>query len=559
MLKLQDSNVVAFQSETSAAEVSPMAAKPISFGRYLLLHRLNIGGMAEVHLAKTQSIHDIERFIAIKRILPGVADDPEFVRMFIDEAKLSVWLNHANIAQTLELGRMGPTYFIAMEYVSGIDLKQIWEHLANGGYFPIAAIVSIISRLCEGLDYAHRRSDADGRPLGIVHRDISPQNVMVAFDGQVKIIDFGIAKAKIRASRTRIGILKGKFAYMSPEQVAGLELDARSDVFAVGIILYELLTASRLFKSESDFATLEKVRYVELFPPHLLNPKIAPELSQLILRALRRDRSQRIESAEALHEGLMRFAIMHSENCSSRDLENLLQQQFSAAQQRERERFSILSQIKFSDVVQDTSQTEGPHEHDTLHVHVSQQETRVLSSAITSGNMGLPTARSEKGEATRLLDENSIHAVFGESQVELGEKTKIFGAENKGISQQVSLAGQPLPRSRWYESILIWLAVGVAVALIGTAFWFSERIGANAKLSIDAEPHASLILVNGMPVSSSGHLNDYVIPAGDVMIEITAEGYCPLTKQVKLLPHENFSTTVSLMPKSPTGCPIEPP
>jgi len=234
--------------------------KPVPFGKYYLLERINVGGMAEVFKAKTFGVEGFERLLAVKRILPNIAEDEEFITMFIDEAKIAVQLQHANIAQIFDLGKVDDSYFIALEYVNGRDLRSIFDRMrSRGEALPIALACHVMMQVCEGLDYAHNKRDGQGRELHLIHRDISPQNVLIGYDGEVKLIDFGIAKAAGKASTTQAGILKGKFGYMSPEQVRGLPIDKRSDIFAVGIVLYELLTGERLFVGETDFSTLEKV------------------------------------------------------------------------------------------------------------------------------------------------------------------------------------------------------------------------------------------------------------------------------------------------------------
>ena len=194
-----------------------------------------------------------------------MGEDRDFIKMFIDEAKIAGQLAHANICQIFELGRIDGSHFIAMEYIWGKDLLQIQNRLRKvKQQMPVPMACFVIAKVLEGLDYAHRKRDPLGRPLEIVHRDCSPQNVLVSYEGEVKVIDFGIAKATSRNSRTMAGVLKGKFGYMSPEQVRGLPLDRRSDIFALGTMLYECLTGERLFQGETDFSTLEKVRNVDI-------------------------------------------------------------------------------------------------------------------------------------------------------------------------------------------------------------------------------------------------------------------------------------------------------
>src|SRR4051812_7997775 len=282
--------------------------KPVPFGKYYLLERINVGGMAEVFKAKTFGVEGFERLLAVKRILPNIAEDEEFIAMFIDEAKIAVKLQHANIAQIFYLGKVDDSFFIALEYVHGRDLRSIFDRMRNRAEsLPISMACYVTMQVCEGLDYAHNKRDAQGRELNLVHRDISPQNVLIGYEGEVKLIDFGIAKAAGKASKTQAGILKGKFGYMSPEQVRGLPIDKRSDIFAVGIVLYELLTGERLFIGESDFSTLEKVRNVEIQPPSSYNKKIPDELERIVLKALAKDPEDRYQNAIDLHDDLQAF------------------------------------------------------------------------------------------------------------------------------------------------------------------------------------------------------------------------------------------------------------
>ena len=330
--------------------------KPIKFGKYLLLERINIGGMAEVFKAKSFGVEGFEKMLAIKRILPNIAEDEEFITMFIDEAKIAVQLNHANIAQIYDLGKIDISYFIALEFINGKDLRTIWDrHKKRGLLMPIPMSVYIMSRACEGLDYAHRKKDAGGRDLNIVHRDVSPQNVLISFEGEVKVIDFGIAKAANKASKTQAGILKGKFGYMSPEQVRGLPLDRRSDIFSAGIILYELLTGERLFVGESDFSTLEKVRNVEILPPSTYNRKIPDALEKIVLRALSKDPDDRYQSSYDMQEELQRFLILNKTNFARKDLANYMKRAFKADIERALARQAAFQKVRPEDAIEEGS------------------------------------------------------------------------------------------------------------------------------------------------------------------------------------------------------------
>jgi eukaryotic-like serine/threonine-protein kinase len=304
--------------------------QPVPFGKYTLLERISVGGMAEVFRAKAFGVEGFERLVAVKRILPNIAEDKEFIRMFVDEAKLAVQLNHANIAQIADLGVVDGAYYIALEHVHGRDLRSVFERVrSRQEQMPVAQACFVAMKVCEGLDYAHNKRDQSGAELALVHRDVSPQNILVSFEGEVKIIDFGIAKAAGIGGSTQSGILKGKLGYMSPEQVRGLPVDRRSDIFSCGIVLYEMLTGERLFVGESDFSTLEKVRNVEILPPTQYNRKIPEDLERIVLRALARESEQRYQHAIDLHDDLQAFVYTAGEFCSRKDLAAWMKKTFS--------------------------------------------------------------------------------------------------------------------------------------------------------------------------------------------------------------------------------------
>ncbi len=293
--------------------------------------------MAEVFKAKSFGVEGFEKVIAIKRILPSMGEDPDFIDMFIDEAKIAGQLAHANICQIFELGRIEGAHFIAMEYIWGKDLLQISNRFRKlRQTMPIPMACFVMAKVCEGLDHAHRKRDPMGQKMNIVHRDCSPQNVLISYEGEVKLIDFGIAKAASRSSKTVAGVLKGKFGYMSPEQVRGLALDRRSDVFAVGTVLYECITGQRLFQCESDFSTLEKVRNVAIFPPSHYNKAIEPELERIVMKALARDPDERYQWAGELQRDLQQLLMQQERVFTAKQLGTWLKQAFAVELERER-------------------------------------------------------------------------------------------------------------------------------------------------------------------------------------------------------------------------------
>lgn len=285
-----------------------MPGEQTTFGKYTLLDRIDVGGMAEVFLAKWAGAEGFERTIAIKRILPHMAEDEGFVRMFIDEAKIASSLTHPNIAQIFDLGRADDHLFIALEYIHGKDLRAIWKlHHDHDRIMPLALSCHCALKVAEALHYAHFAEGPGGRPLGLIHRDVSPQNVLVSYEGEVKVIDFGLAKAAGRSSQTQAGVVKGKLAYMSPEQAHGATIDLRSDVYALGIVLWELLAGERLFFSANDVETILRVQRGDVFSPRRHNPAIPEDLERVVGLALQRDVSERYQTAMELHDDLQAF------------------------------------------------------------------------------------------------------------------------------------------------------------------------------------------------------------------------------------------------------------
>ena len=261
--------------------------------------------MAEVLLGRTTGEGGFEKLVAIKRILPSMAENESFVKMFIDEARISAKLNHSSIGQIFEFGKSGKTYFIAMEYIQGVDLRAIHRHFQQeSGTPPSEMAIFIITSVCSALHYAHTRGDRTGKPLGLIHRDLSPSNVLISFTGQCKLIDFGIAKAAERLYVTVGANLKGKYAYMSPEQASGEAMDHRSDVFGVGTLLFELLTGRNPFRANNDMETLQRVQAAKVPPPSAVVPSVPPELDAICLKALARRPDSRFSSAGDMQRAL---------------------------------------------------------------------------------------------------------------------------------------------------------------------------------------------------------------------------------------------------------------
>lgn len=311
------------------------------FGNYYLLERIAVGGMAEIFKAKQVGVRGFEKIVVIKKILHHLSEDPEFVEMFEDEARIAAQLTQANIVQIYELGEISGTLYITMEHVEGKNLRDITRAVSNRHlHLGLDQCIFIIMEVLKGLDFAHRKTDSRGQALEIVHRDMSPQNIIVSYEGEVKVLDFGIAKAASKISKTEAGVLKGKFSYMSPEQASGKILDQRSDIYAVGVIAHELLTSERLFRAKSDLETLDRVKAGQVLPPSLKNPQIAKELDTIILKALSKNLNERYQTAAEFLNDLSKFSFQSNLTYGSQDLGAFMKSLFSETIAEEKERLA---------------------------------------------------------------------------------------------------------------------------------------------------------------------------------------------------------------------------
>ena len=297
-------------------------------GKYQLLHKLASGGMAEVFLAKAAGPQGFEKTLVVKRVLPHLVEDPSFVEMFFSEARLAALLNHPNIVQIFDFGESGGTYFLAMEYIDGPNLRTLCKRAQAAGIpLPVQLCAKMISLACEGLAYAHEFVDpGTGEPLGLVHRDISPDNLLVSSHGTLKVVDFGIAKAANQLHHTRSGIIKGKAAYMAPEQIQNKPLDARADVFSLGVVLYELLSGRKPFEAETDAGVIQAILYQPPVPMSARRADVPERLCHILERALVKDHDARYESCRELQADLEHYLYTTGEPVGTRHLAQLVAQ-----------------------------------------------------------------------------------------------------------------------------------------------------------------------------------------------------------------------------------------
>ena len=322
-------------------EIAKLTLRPTAkkrLGKYVLLGRIGSGGMGKIYLAYTPGPAGIEKLLVIKRLHSHLTNDAQLVGNFLDEARLSMALNHPHIVHTFDVGESSGRYFLVMEYIEGQNLGVVLRTAKRSGNYPSSQIwAGLFLGVLDGLHAAHTAVDARGRPLNIIHRDISPQNILVTYDGQPKVVDFGIAKAAQRITETDAGILKGKYAYMSPEQCQSKPLDGRSDVFAAGIVLWEMLAGRRLYKADSVVKSVERILKEAPFSPLRVNPDADPAIAEVALRALQKRPRDRFESAEAFRDALADALQSGGHRYRPSDMRTLMQTLFEDVRTRQRE------------------------------------------------------------------------------------------------------------------------------------------------------------------------------------------------------------------------------
>ncbi|WP_225410499.1 serine/threonine protein kinase [Stigmatella hybrida] len=363
------------------------------FGKYQLIDRIAVGGMAEIFLAHQVDGEGLETPVVIKRIRPHLSKHASFVKMFLNEARLAAQLNHPNIVQIHDLGKIGESYFIAMEYIFGRDMRRIIPKAeALGIPFPMVYALKIASDVCAGLHYAHRKVDLYGNPLNIVHRDVTPENIFVAFDGMVKVLDFGIAKATNQVEETRSGELKGKISYMSPEQCQGKVVDCRSDIFSVGVALYEWLTGFKLFTGESEVAVMRSITEGKIYAPSYFKADIPEPVEAILMKALEKDRDRRYQTAAEMRAAIDAFLNAYEFTPTQLHLSNFLRQLFLDEMQAEQGR-----------LVQQTSGLEEVLELEEAKSDPSTLPPVALVSAPPPAPAAPPVLREKRNLSERLL------------------------------------------------------------------------------------------------------------------------------------------------------------
>ncbi|MEY3902043.1 MAG: hypothetical protein RL189_1349 [Pseudomonadota bacterium] len=519
--------------------------------KYILTERIAQGGMAEIHLGKSVGLDGFARVCAFKRILPHFAQDNEFVEMFRNEAQVAKQLQNKNIVQVHDFVSDGSSYMLVMEFVDGQDLRALLSGAEQKKKrIPIEIACYIAMETLSGLSYAHSAVDVSGKSMGIIHRDVSPQNVLLSYDGDVKITDFGIAKAENQASNTRVGVLKGKFRYMSPEQASGYNIDARSDLFAVGIILFEMLTMTRLFKGE-DLAVLEAVRACQIRPPSQVNSSgVPPELDAIVMRLLARDPLQRYQTGREAVRDLSRFLYKHRPDFFIGELSEFMHDVFSEKLEAARERLRSTLALPVGSFDTALRSQAGGRRGDSgdavqvvdLSANMSNARNQLQKSggSIRSGSafaLGQPARKNELvlEDNTSSLEISKVNAMPTNRQGNNSLKVQRSRTAATMSTSEMPPSAYFEPsarRARQSNSLLLPLLVlmiAMAALFMGMLYMRNKNTSVVGTVNVSSSPADIKVIaeLNGQPLNKGKPLSmpmQLTVPAGDHVLELKRPG-----------------------------------
>jgi TonB family protein len=486
--------------------------------------------MADVYKARMMGMEGFQKTVAIKRILSTLTDSDEFVRMFIDEAKLAAQLNHNNIIHIYDLGKINRSHYIAMEYIEGRDLRSVLSDCRERDLkIPIELSIYITILLASALDYAHKKRDFDNQALGLVHRDVSPQNVLISYDGDVKLCDFGIAKAATKATQTRAGALKGKLQYMSPEQAWGKDIDHRSDIFSLGLVLFEMLTNEQVFTGTSELSVLEQVRDPIITAPSMKNSEVSPEIDSIVFLALSADRDERYQSAEDMKHDLEEVMKKNGWSADRSTLVPFLE--------------GLESGIEAAPAAEDEGAASEPPSEPSLSSH----EGRPLDTA--------PGASLETSPGAPPLEEPEILPATDEGP-EKARSVSPPSAANSSLDLEDS--GFPMPEAAaGGGGKRLWLLVGLlAVVVAGAGWWFFFGPGASSdsRPSARAIPVAAMATETPTPEPAAALMSDQELIEG--AREVAAAEITRQEEELRRRLEEEFPTPTPIPPtNTPTPLP----
>jgi len=501
---------------------------PHSFGRYRIRGVLGEGGMGRLYVAEQTGIEGFAKIVALKRILPHLADSAPFRTLFLNEARVAARLEHPNIVATYELGEVDGTYFMSLEYLPGEDLAAVLGRCEAPNSMPVDVAALLAQQCANGLEYAHQLCDAEGRPSGLVHRDVNPSNIFVTYHGMVKLLDFGVVKASTGA-KTSPGIFKGKYAYCAPEQLKGESVDPRSDVYSLGIVLWECLTGHRLFESPTDAGTIDAVRSQPIVAPSLLRPEVPIQLEEITMRALLRDRDRRYQSAHELSEALDRYLGAQRHRPTSNSVGQWLEALFGSER-------ALLKRA-----IAQGNDVEGA----LAKLHA---ETTAPVASSSRSSLSVSTVRP------RPLWSTSVERPSG-SQRRVPVTAFQIGAPSRPPSGAVAAvppaAPVPLPRPAArvpvarHRLAMMGVAAGLVMSVAGggVALWRAGRTAVATRalggIALDSEPPGAPIIVDGDPSGfvTPAVLNDLRV-GRMVEVKIDKPGYVRVARRIEVLAGE---------------------
>jgi serine/threonine protein kinase len=559
-------------------EKQAMPEEPRQLGRYELIKRIAVGGMGEIYLAKSRGTAGFEKTVIIKKILDHLAEEEEFVTKFLDEGRIVVNLTHGNIVPVFDMGEEDGEYFIAMEYLPARDLRDVLTRLRKGDptssdqsssdqsssdqtspdrLIPAHLAVHICIEVCKGLDYAHRRTDDAGNPLDIVHRDVSPSNILISKDGEVKIIDFGIARAASRAAKTVSGRIQGKICYMSPEQAGGKSVDARSDVFSTGVVLYEMLTGRRPFQGDSDLQSLDLVRQCQFDTPSDVNPDIPPELDAIVNKALSRDRQTRYQSSDELHVELLEWLYSGGRAVTSQQLSEFVRDLFPGGVERDDLRRArdassasadgpmnledaLNAELERMDNELDTPRIDPLRTTATELADGPADLGRVNSGRVTSTlDDGVPGAPEAGSPAAGSPKTGSSPDLADGDDAEDRTKPDRAGSDSRQLTDKeqpgATTTAEAAREDERPDGFKRWLAIALAVGVIaGAAVLYAYAATEYGKVEVRTEPAGAAIEVDGVKVSGAKTPYTVEVESGKRAVTVSKEGFSPQTFELEV-------------------------
>jgi len=534
-----------------------------TFGRYQLLGLLGQGGMGRLYIAERRGIQGFVKIVALKRIQPHLADSKQLREMFLNEARIAARLEHPNIVATYELGEVDSKYFISMEYLPGEDLSAIIAGCQDGR-MPVAIAAALTQQAAQGLHYAHEARDGQGKPIGLVHRDVSPRNIFVTYHGVVKLLDFGVVRGPEK-QKSIPGVFKGKYGYCAPEQIEGGHIDRRTDVFCLGIALWECLTGARLFDASTDVSTIDAVRSRPIEAPSTLRPEVPPELDAITLRALARDPERRFRNAHDMSEELDRFLLGRDERPTSKTVGRWMETIFGAERAALKKAISQGGEIETTlerlfalNAVRPTSDTDNPGTPGNT--GSTGGHAKAQPRALWSTNFGSSPSGERRPSDPSL---GSFSGGPGSGRSSSGARTAFVTAASPARAARAAVDGSvapPDPAVRRSPLLPIALGVGLVlggIVVVAVVAFRGERsfsdaperavVRATATLEIRSDPPGAHVFIDGSP---SGLRTPAVLTGlsagSSVRVGLDKPGYEPITEQVKLADGQTRTVTLTL-------------